>query len=125
MSIETMKLLPGDKVRITNTAFDCSVDVIDIVVATQDSIATVLSYDEYYSFVRKNQNVLSVDAAQYLADLSDRMDEGKVYPIRIDEFVPYEVEEPRTFVECSVGHITTLEVRFLEKIPGGIHLKTK
>jgi hypothetical protein len=53
------------------------------------------------------------------------MDEGKAYPIRIEEFVPYEDDDPRVFVECSVGHITTLEVRFLEKMPSRIHLKTK
>jgi hypothetical protein len=35
MSIETMKLCPGDKVRITKTAFELSVDVVDIVEATK------------------------------------------------------------------------------------------
>jgi hypothetical protein len=121
----TMKLRSGDKVRIIGTAFDCSTDVVDIVVATKGSIATVLSYDEYHNFVRKNQKVLNVDAAQYLADLSDRMGEGKAYPIRIEEFVPYEVDDPRIFVECSVGYITTLEVRFLEKIDQQISLPKK
>jgi hypothetical protein len=123
--METKKLHPGDRVRITNTAFDCSVDVIDIVVATQDSIATILSYTEYYDFVREIQNELNADAAHYLADLKVRMDEGKAYPVRIEEYVPYEDDGPRIFVECRVGYITTLEVRFLEKLRGRIHPKIK
>ena len=38
-----MRLNPGDKERITQNAFD-NIEVVDIVVATKDSIATVLSY---------------------------------------------------------------------------------
>lgn len=46
MLMKTMKLRPGNKVRISDTAFDCSIDVMTFVVATKDSIATVLSYEE-------------------------------------------------------------------------------
>jgi hypothetical protein len=112
-----MKLHPGDKVRVTNTAFDCSEDVIDIVVATQDSIATIMSFDDYCDYARGIQKGLNVDAEKYNADLRERMDEGKTYPIRIEEFVPYEDDDSRVFVECSAGYVTTLGIRFLEKVP--------
>lgn len=117
MSMKTMKLRPGNKVRITDTAFDCSVDVMSFVVATKGSIATVLSHDEYSDYVRGDRNVLNVYQAKHLEYVRSLMDKGTKYPIRIEKFVPYEDDDdPRITVSCRVGYITPLDVEFLEKI---------
>jgi hypothetical protein len=117
MSMKTMKLCSGDKVLVTDTAFDCSIDVMTFVVATKGSIATVLSYDEYSDYIRGDRKVLNVYQAKHLEYVRSWMDEGTEYPIRIEKSVPYEDDDdPRITVSCSVGYITTLEVRFLEKI---------
>jgi hypothetical protein len=123
MSIETMKLRPGDKVRITNTAFDCSVDVVDIVIATQDSIATVLSYSEYCDYVLELHGAEAYTEwkiqhrEKHLSFVKEYMDMGRMYPIRIEKFVPYEGDDdPRISVACRVGYITMMGVEFLEKV---------
>ena len=128
MSIETMKLCPGDKVRITKTAFELSVDVVDIVEATKGSIATVLSYSEYCDYVLELQGAEAYTEGKtqhrerHLSFVKEYMDLERIYPIRIEKFMPYDGDDdPRISVACRDGYITIMGVEFLEKMTSRMH----
>ena len=118
-SMETMRLSPGDKVRITQNAWDH--DCITIT-ATEGSIGTVLSYEEYDDlFCKKNASFPSV-WVKYLAWAKKCIEEGTQYPIRFETVIqPSEdffarEKDPRVHVECKVGDIQVVHIIFLEKI---------
>jgi hypothetical protein len=132
-SMKTMRLSPGDTVYITQHAYQNGPDVVNLLAATQGSIATVLSYAEYCEAVRKN---LSTPAgveqlphvkkwvAEHFPQVKERIDAGTEYPVRFETVAPpseWELaiwkEGPvSTYVDVNVGGIDTLRIEFLEKI---------
>jgi hypothetical protein len=115
---KAMRLNPGDKVRITQNAFD-NIDVVNILVATKGSIGTVLSYEEYHDYY-VNQPVWDDDQ---LSLVRDWIKDCAQYPIRFDTVVPpsasflsFWQKHGKLFIECEVGKIEVLHVAFLKKI---------
>jgi len=118
-----MRLNPGDKVRITQHAFENN-QVVDILVATKDSVGTVLSYKEYYDYyVNKQYGNKPFWYDHHLSLVRDWINDCAQYPIRFDTVVPPSEnflssweERGIPFIECEVGKIEILHVIFLEKI---------
>jgi len=133
-----MRLLPGDKVRITQHFFD-NIDVVDLIIATKGSTGTVLSYSEYRDYyVNKNNvtlypsNKLLLELMDYPYPLDDNLGHvrnsiinGERYPIRFDTVAPLSKEYISSWDEpgklqlhnnCEVGKIEILEIEILEKI---------
>src|SRR5688500_962274 len=118
-----MRLNPGDRVRINQNAFD-NIEVVDILVATKDSVATVLSYKEYYDYyVNKQYGNKPFWYDHHLSLVRDWINDCAQYPIRFDTVVPPSEnflssweERGIPFIECEVGKIEILHVIFLEKI---------
>jgi len=116
--MKTMKLNPGDKVRITKDAWQRDCVTID---TTEGSIGTVLSYEEYTEVIGHRVSVES------LAWVKDWIEAGTQYPIRIEIVMPLsedcraqlEKEGERFFVECKIGDIRVLSTDFLEKMIEG------
>ncbi len=120
--MEKMRLHPGDKVRITQNAWEHDCETI---AATEGSIGTVLSYEEYaVPFYRQWRIYDSRSCAEHLAELKKCIEGETQYPIRFELVMPLaedlrvhlEKSGERFFVDCKVGGMTILGVEFLEKI---------
>ena len=80
-----MRLAPGDKVRITQSAFEN--DLVDnTLVATEGSLGAVLSYETYCDYIH---NSCSADfAREHLPLVKKCINEGTQYPVRFEMVVP-------------------------------------
>lgn len=114
-----MILNAGDKVRITQHAFENSeLDVI--VIATEGSLATVLSYAEFCDHFHK---IGAGASKEYFAHVKNGMEAGRRYPVRFvkvvspsKEFLKGDEETGPVNNACKVRRVCLLEVRFLEKV---------
>ncbi len=119
--MKTMRLNPGDRVRITQDAWDHDCETI---VATKGSIGIVLSYEEYaVPYIRKWNVTEPRLCAEHLAWIKQWIEEGIQYPIRFEIVKPLsedlrvhmQEQGERFFVDCKVGDIDILSIPFLEK----------
>jgi HEAT repeat protein len=110
----TMRLKPGDQVRITQNAWEND-GPWDTLVATRGSIGTVLSYDEFIGYV-DNGSASSLEERP--TPIKNLIDEGSAYPIRFETVVPPsdDAQDYHSFA-CEVGTIEVLNTTFFEKIP--------
>jgi len=123
--MKTMRLNPGDRVRITQNGWDHDCETI---VATEGSIGTILSYEEYaVPYIRKWNVTAPRSCAEHLAMLKQCIEEETQYPIRFETVKPLsedlrtrlQSQGERFFVDCKVGGIDILSIQFLEKIADG------
>jgi hypothetical protein len=115
MSMKAKNLRPGDKVRITQDDVMRIDDIAFVVIATKGSIGIVIPQEEYSDFIRRRH--WDSDCTDHLAWVKLETEAGRCYPIRIDEFMPYQHDDmPPTYVECQVGYITVLDSGSLKKI---------
>ncbi len=120
--MKTIKLRPGDKVRVTEDIYR-NEDVADLLCAPKGSTATVLSYDEFYGHLRGNwsDDTWAKRPSYVFTGLTlqkKHIDEGTEYPVRFDIVIqPSEkVSSAGFFVDCKVGDIEVLPAEALEKI---------
>jgi hypothetical protein len=112
-----MILSAGDRVRIIKDAFENN-EYDCVVIATRDSIAKVLSYDEYCESLKKEGAGAS---REYFSSIRKSMDEGKRYPIL---FVKVTIPPKEFFANqnepvimgCKTRRVCLLGVEFIEKI---------
>ncbi len=114
MSIKTKNLRPGDKVRISIDVMYHIDDIAVVVDATKGSVGIVVSYEEYSDFVHKTNQT---DCTKHLAWAKLQIEAENLYPIRIEEFIPYEYDGlSSTYAECYLGYISLLSDEWFEKI---------
>jgi hypothetical protein len=119
-----MILCPGDKVLISQDAYDN--DLVSIVlIATKGSTGTVLSYDEFIGYVDdgSQDDYSSPCGEERPTPIKKLIDEGKAYPIRFETVAPlseecrsYWEKQGRFYVDCEAGRISVMYVEFLEKL---------
>lgn len=111
-------LAAGDKVRITQHAFDNDEYSI-AVIATKGSIGKVLSYSEYCDYIQK---IGAGYSKEYFLFVQQEMNEGRCYPIRFvkvvmppkDFYDEWEGSKP-VYMGCKARRVCLLGVKFLEK----------
>jgi hypothetical protein len=110
LKAEPVRLNSGDKVRIITHVHGNMETYPRKIVATQGSIGTILSYDEYHDGEKSN--------------IKKWADEGVRYPVRL-EMVASPSEADLAFwrelfiftrADCEIGQITLLDADCLEKI---------
>lgn len=108
-----MHLKIGDRVRLINDVISSDYHRDEIYVSgTKDSIAVVLSQDEFLSLESYQDKYTREEFTEILI-------EGQWYPIRYESKAPLSMIKPSGFDvidQCYVGRVVLASVRDLEKL---------